>query len=42
MPKMNFSTEEFKVYDLTLDLARGDFSLHVDKEKLVARILKSI
>lgn len=34
MPKMNFTTEEFKVYDLTLDLARGDFSLHVDKEKV--------
>ena len=34
MPKINFSTEEMKVYDLTLDLARGDFSLHVDKEKV--------
>ena len=34
MAKVNFSTEEMKVYDLTLDLARGDFSLHVDKEKV--------
>lgn len=34
MAKTNFSTEEMKVYDLTLDLARGDFSLHVDKEKV--------
>lgn len=34
MAKINFSTEEMKVYDLTLDLARGDFSLHVDKDKV--------
>lgn len=34
MSKVNFSTEEMKVYDLTLDLARGDFSLHVDKDKV--------
>lgn len=34
MPKMNFSTEEMKVLDLANDLARGDFSLHVDKEKV--------
>lgn len=34
MAKTNFSTEEMKIYDLTLDLARGDFSLHVDKEKV--------
>ena len=34
MPKLNFSSEEMKVYDLTLDLARGDFSLHVDKDKV--------
>lgn len=34
MPKLNFSLEEMKVYDLTLDLARGDFSLHVDKDKV--------
>ena len=34
MAKINFSAEEMKVYDLTLDLARGDFSLHVDKDKV--------
>lgn len=34
MPRVNFSTDEMKVYDLTLDLARGDFSLHVDKDKV--------
>lgn len=34
MAKINFSAEEMQVYDLTLDLARGDFSLHVDKDKV--------
>lgn len=34
MLKTNFSTEEMKVFDLTNDLARGDFSIHVDKEKV--------
>ena len=34
MPKMNFSTDEMKVFELANDLARGDFSLHVDKEKV--------
>ena len=34
MPRTNFSAEETKVYDLALDLARGEFSLHVDKEKV--------
>lgn len=34
MPRINFSTEEMKVFDLTNDLARGDFSAHVDKEKV--------
>lgn len=34
MAKVNFSANETKVYDLTLDLARGDFSLHVDKDKV--------
>lgn len=34
MSNINFSAEQSKVYDLTLDLARGDFSLHVDKEKV--------
>lgn len=41
MAKINFSTEEMKVYDLTLDLARGDFSLHVDKEKVTRKDLEN-
>lgn len=32
--KLNFSKEDIKIYDLTLDLARGDFSQHIDNEKL--------
>ncbi|WP_455717768.1 hypothetical protein [Anaerosporobacter sp.] len=32
--KLNFSKEQLSAYDLTLDLARGDFSLHIDNEKL--------
>ena len=34
MPKLNFSKDEMKVYDLTLDLARSDFALHVDNDKV--------
>lgn len=34
MPRTNFSKDEQKVYDLILDLARGEFSLHVDKDKV--------
>ena len=32
--RTNFSANEMKVFDLANDLARGDFSLHVDKEKV--------
>lgn len=32
--RTNFSTDEMKVFDLANDLARGDFSLHVDQEKV--------
>lgn len=32
--RTNFSADEMKVLDLANDLARGDFSLHVDKEKV--------
>lgn len=32
--KLNFSKEQTNIYDLTLDLARGDFALHIDNEKL--------
>ncbi|MBQ4164575.1 MAG: hypothetical protein IJD87_05790, partial [Turicibacter sp.] len=41
MPKMNFSTEEFKVFELANDLARGDFSIHVDKEKVTRKDLEN-
>lgn len=41
MPKLNFSLKEIKVYDLTLDLARGDFSLHVDKDKVGRKDLEN-
>ena len=34
MVKTNFSVEENKILDLANDLARGDFSLHVDSEKV--------
>ncbi len=34
MPKSNFSKEDIQIYDLTLDLIRSDFSLHVDKDKV--------
>lgn len=34
MVKTNFSADEMKIFDLANDLARGDFSLHVDKEKV--------
>ena len=41
MARTNFSTEESKVYDLTLDLARGDFALHIDKDKLGKKDLEN-
>ena len=41
MPKMNFSTDEMKVFELANDLARGDFSLHVDKEKVSRKDLEN-
>lgn len=42
MPKYtNFSKEESKVYDLTLDLARGNFSLEADKGKVTKKDLEN-
>lgn len=41
MVKTNFSAEEMKVLDLANDLARGDFSLHVDKEKVTRKDLEN-
>ena len=40
MAKMNFSKEESNVYELTLDLARNDFSRHVDNEKVSRKDLE--
>lgn len=39
--RTNFSTDEMKVLDLANDLARGDFSLHVDKEKVTRKDLEN-
>lgn len=39
--KTNFSENEMKVFDLVNDLARGDFSLHVDKEKVTRADLEN-
>ena len=38
--KLNFSTSEMKVYDLMNDLSRGDFSIHVDKDKVTRKDLE--
>ena len=38
--RTNFSADEMKVFDLANDLARGDFSLHVDKEKVTKKDLE--
>lgn len=34
MPKVNFSTENQRIYDLMIDLGRNDFTAHIDSEKL--------
>ena len=41
MPRINFSTDEMKVFELANDLARGDFSAHVDKEKVTREDLEN-
>lgn len=41
MSKINFSADQTQVYDLALDLARGDFALHVDTEKLTSKDLEA-
>lgn len=38
--RTNFSADEMKVLDLANDLARGDFSLHVDKDKVTKKDLE--
>lgn len=40
MAKLNFTNDELKVLDLSLDLARGDFELHVDSEKVTRKDLE--
>ena len=40
--RTNFSADEMKVLDLANDLARGDFSLHVDKEKVTRKDLENV
>lgn len=41
MPRINFSVEEERILSLANDLARGDFSLHVDKEKVTRKDLEN-
>ena len=41
MPRINFSENEKKVFDLANDLARGDFSLHVDSDKVTREDLEN-
>ena len=41
MPRINFSENDMRVFDLTKDLARGDFSLHVDEEKVTKTDLEN-
>ena len=39
--RTNFSADEMKIFDLANDLARGDFSIHVDKEKVTRSDLEN-
>ena len=41
MVKTNFSADEMKIFDLANDLARGDFSVHVDSEKVTRADLEN-
>ena len=41
MVKINFSENEMKIFELANDLARGDFSIHVDKEKVTRNDLEN-
>lgn len=40
MPKMNFSAEDQKIYNLTLDLARCEYAMHVDTDKVSQKDLE--
>lgn len=41
MPKMNFSEDIQKVYNLALDLARNDYASHVDSDKVTRKDLEN-
>lgn len=41
MPRINFSKNEMEIFDLANDLARGDFSLHIDEEKVTKKDLEN-
>lgn len=41
MTKLNFSADEMKIFDLTRDLARNEFSLHIEKDKVSKRDLEN-
>jgi len=41
MPRVNFSTEDMSTFELARDLMRGDFSMHVDKEKITRKDLEN-
>ena len=40
--RTNFSANEMEVFNLANDLARGDFSIHVDKEKVTRADLENV
>lgn len=41
MPKLNFSENETKIYDLTFDLATGNYASRIDSEKVSRRDLEN-
>lgn len=40
MPKMNFTTDEKQVFELACDLARDNYALHIDNEKVSKKNLE--
>ncbi|MCM1223047.1 MAG: hypothetical protein NC548_52205 [Lachnospiraceae bacterium] len=41
MPRTNFSNEDKKIFNLTRDLVNGDFSSHIDKDKVTKADLEN-
>lgn len=41
MPKVNFSADNQKIFDLALDLSREDFSVHIDSDKISKKDLEN-